>query len=107
MRGDVTFSSEAHVYGIIDGDLVQQSNHLLHIGKTGWTHGSVRSQGPVVIEGRVDGEIQAAHKIVILSTATVRGRLTAPKIQIKAGAIVEGDVQMGAPLAPSTLVRAA
>jgi len=107
LRGDITFSSGAHIFGIVEGDLTQQSVQAVHIGKTGWVHGSVKSQGPVLIEGRVDGHVQATHKIVLSPTATVRGSLTAPGVEIRPGAIVEGEVVMAGIGSRRSLTQAA
>ncbi|MCB0416682.1 MAG: polymer-forming cytoskeletal protein [Bdellovibrionaceae bacterium] len=107
LAGDVTFSSTAHVFGVVEGDVLQHALEPLQVGKSGWIHGNIRSQGTVVIEGRVDGDVVSTTRIQLLPTATVRGRLQAPSIQIRAGAIFEGEMQMSAGLARPVLKAAA
>ncbi len=55
--------------------------------------GGIDARGPVVIEGRVDGNLVSITKIRLLSTAIVHGTLTAPAIEIASGAIFEGDIK--------------
>lgn len=107
LAGDVTFSSTAHVFGVVEGDVLQHALEPLQIGKSGWVHGNIQSQGGVVIEGRVDGDVVSATRIQLLPTATVRGRLHAPSVQIRAGAIFEGEMQMSSALSKPVLKAAA
>jgi cytoskeletal protein CcmA (bactofilin family) len=97
VQGSLTFFSNTQVFGVVEGDLLQQSLEALQVGKGGWVNGSITSQGPVVIEGRVDGSISSTTKIRLLPTATVRGSLDAPQIEILAGAIFEGELHMPTP----------
>jgi cytoskeletal protein CcmA (bactofilin family) len=94
VRGDLTFQSGTQVFGVVEGDVTQQSLESLQIGKSGWINGTIQSQGPVLIEGRVDGQIQSATKIKLMPTASVRGALTAPAVEIKPGAVFEGELKM-------------
>jgi len=90
MRGEITFSSGTTIFGVIEGEIIQQSLELLQVGKTGWVSGSIVSQGPVLVEGKVDGDIVSQTKISLLPSATVHGLLRAPSIEIRAGALYEG-----------------
>ena len=92
-RGDLSFFSETYVFGIVEGDLYQQSHEAIRVGASGWVHGRVISQGPVVVEGRVEGDIESAESIRLLPTATVSGRIKAPRIEVQGGAVVNGDVK--------------
>lgn len=94
LRGTLTFSGQVYVYGIVDGKIIQNSSAFLQVGHKGWIHGSVFSKGPIVIEGRVEGEMISECKIVLLPSSRVLGRLKAPSIEIHAGATFEGDVVM-------------
>src|SRR4051812_20332639 len=83
-QGSLTFQSNAQVFGIVEGELFQESQETLQIGKTGWVHGSIFSEGPVIVEGRVDGNIKSNTVIRISSSATVHGVLDAPAVKITA-----------------------
>ena len=95
LQGSLTFVSGTQVFGMVEGDIDQQSLEPLHVGKTGWVNGTIASRGPVLVEGRVEGNIQSSTRIRLLPTAVVRGALIAPAVDIRAGAIFEGDVEMG------------
>ncbi len=94
MQGTLTFTSHTHIFGVVEGDVLQQTLESVHVGRNGWVNGAINSQGPVFVEGRVDGNITSNTQIQLLPTATVRGRLSAPSIAIRAGAIFEGDLEM-------------
>lgn len=106
VQGSLTFFSHTQIFGVIEGDVSQQSLETLNIGRTGWVNGTISSQGPVMVEGKVDGDIVSATQIKLLPTATVRGRLIAPSISIRAGAVFEGELRM-AQKAPQAAKRAA
>lgn len=93
-QGSLTFFSSTQVFGVVEGELLQQSLEPLNIGKTGWVNGAIVSQGPVIVEGRVDGNIKSHTQIRLLPTATVHGQLIAPSISIRPGAVFEGDLVM-------------
>lgn len=95
LSGTLTFTSGTQVFGMVEGQIDQQSFEPLHVGKTGWVHGGIASQGPVLVEGRVEGDIRSTTRIRLLPTAVVRGALIAPAVEIRAGAVFEGDVKMG------------
>lgn len=97
VEGTLTFFSATQVFGLVNGELVQQSLEPLQIGKTGWIHGGIHSQGPVLVEGLVEGDIDSATQIRLLSTAVVRGRLSAPSIEIRPGAVLDGETNMARP----------
>ena len=94
IQGSLTFFSEAGIFGIIEGDIVQQSLEPLQLGRSSWVHGTISAQGPILIEGRVEGDVKSLSKIVLAATASVTGSLTAPHIEIRAGAMFNGDSQM-------------
>jgi len=93
-QGTLTFFSNTQVFGVIEGEIHQQSLETLQIGKTGWVHGAIQSEGPVIVEGRVDGNISSTTVIRLLGSATVHGALNAPAIEILAGAFIEGELVM-------------
>src|SRR5580658_24150 len=86
LQGTLTFVSGVQVFGTVEGHLDQQSLEPLHVGSTGWVNGAINSQGPVIVEGRVDGDITSSTRIRLLPSAVVTGTLIAPAIDIRAGA---------------------
>lgn len=100
MKGDLTFVSNTQIHGIVEGDVQQTTLELLQIGPTGWIHGCVDSKGPVVIEGRIDGDIASETSICLHPTATVSGALKAPVVKVLPGALLEGEIQMNSKVRP-------
>ena len=90
IRGDLYFFSEAEVFGTVEGNVRQESLEPLSIGQFGWVHGDIRSTGPVLVSGRIDGEISSDTQVRVLSTARIEGTIRAPSIEIRPGAIVNG-----------------
>jgi cytoskeletal protein CcmA (bactofilin family) len=95
--GDLRFLSETEIHGTVEGNVDQESLERLRVGKCGWVKGSVRSAGPVQIDGRVEGDVSSQTKIELSPTACVRGVLNAPAIAVAMGAIFEGEFQMKVP----------
>lgn len=102
MKGDLAFVSNTHIHGIVEGNVQQTSLEALNIGPTGWIYGSIESKGPVLVEGRIDGDIVSDTSIRLLPTATVSGALKAPIVRVHPGALLQGEVQMNAKVRPLT-----
>lgn len=94
VQGDLTFLGTTQIHGMVEGDVQQQSLDPLCIGRTGWVRGSIQSVGNVLVEGRVDGDITSTTKIKLATTATVHGTLNAPSIEVRPGALFEGEFHM-------------
>lgn len=108
VEGTLTFFSCSQIFGVVDGDVIQQSLEPLQVGRTGWVHGNLISQGPVLVEGRVEGDIQSATHIRLMPTAVVRGCLNSPSIEIRPGALIDGELAMEkAPVLRDLLPQAA
>lgn len=94
IQGDLSFLSTTEIHGLVEGNVQQQSLDKVTVGTTGWVRGSVTSKGPIHIDGRVDGDIVSSVKIRLSATACVHGTLTAPQIEVRPGALFEGDFHM-------------
>ena len=94
LLGNLTFMAEAQVFSTVEGEILQQSLEPLTIGKGGWIYGSISAEGPVVIEGRVEGNVYSKLTIRVTRTGYVRGTLVGPNIEVEAGAQVEGEFIM-------------
>lgn len=79
IRGEVRGDS------VVDGAVV--------IAEPGSWHGQITAD-VVVVEGRVEGGIEAREKIEILATAKVLGTLQSPTLAIANGAFHEGEIRM-------------
>jgi cytoskeletal protein CcmA (bactofilin family) len=94
LHGNLAFISGTQVFGQVEGDIAHESLEPLHVGKTGWVHGTITATGPVLVEGRVDGDIRSLTRVRLLPSAVVRGSIVAPSVEIRAGARFEGELAM-------------
>ena len=96
IQGNLTFLSTAQIHGWVEGDVALEGLDSLSIGRTGWVKGSVQATGPVFVEGRVEGDITSAVKIRLSPTAQVKGTLNAPQVEVRPGAVFDGEFKMKA-----------
>lgn len=94
LRGDLCFNSETHLYGTLEGNIYNESKDSLQIGKSGWVYGSLFSEGPVFVEGRIEGNITCSTQITLRPTATVLGTLHCSLIRVEPGAYLDGELKM-------------
>lgn len=94
IQGSMTFLSAATVHCVVEGDLIQQGVELLHVGKRGWIHGSVSSLGPVLVEGRIEGDLRSKSRVTIAPSGVVSGKIDAPAIEVSPGAQINGELQI-------------
>ncbi len=106
IRGDLYFFADAEVYGTVEGNIHQESLEHLAVGPLGWVHGHIHAEGPVIVGGRVDGEIRSSTLIRILPTARIDGNLSCPTVEVQPGAIVNGQFD-SQPTSSTRLVKAA
>lgn len=103
LSGELSFTSSVQVFGVIDGGIIQTSYESVEIGRSGWVNGSIQSKGPIRVEGRVEGEIHSETLVRLSPSALVKGKIIAPRVEILAGALFDGALNMGfnRPLSPS------
>lgn len=97
LRGEVTASEDLRVDGVIEGRI-----ELAHGELTIGSH--ARITAPIVarrvqIGGSVVGDVRATEAVVIVSTGSLRGDITAPRVEIADGAYFRGRIDMSAALA--------
>lgn len=80
----------------IDGKFEGQTLHVdqLQIGPKGRAKTNIVA-GSVVVEGIVIGNIDASHRILLLSTARVLGDIKTPELIIQDGVVLEGKCTIG------------
>ena len=98
--GDLSFEGKAQIFGSLEGNIEHKSPETLHIGKTAWINGNVISHGPVIIEGRVEGNITSSTKVRVLGTAIILGDITSPRIEVRPGAQLETQFRVGDKMMP-------
>jgi cytoskeletal protein CcmA (bactofilin family) len=66
----------------------------LTIGANGSCSAEVHAKNVVVI-GKVNGNVIATERIEIQATGLVNGDVSAPKLIVQEGAVVNGSIEMG------------
>lgn len=91
IAGTVTGDGPYVFCGTVEGEC--NINGSVTLAPSGRWHGTIRATD-VVVAGEVDGDVIAAERIEVTSSARVRGSLTGHAIAVAQGAIVEGEIRV-------------
>jgi cytoskeletal protein CcmA (bactofilin family) len=91
--GKLNFQGSVRVDGNFTGEV--ESKGTLVIGKDAQVEGEIKV-GQMIVSGRIEGEIVASEKVVLHKTANLVGSLKTPVLVIEEGAVLEGQITMGA-----------
>jgi cytoskeletal protein CcmA (bactofilin family) len=110
IKGDLSGDEDMVIEGKVDGK-VDLPNNQLTVGANGVVKAEVSAKS-VVIVGRVAGNVQGTERVEIQATGVVEGDVTAPKLVVSEGAVLNGSIHMsraegGAARPPSAPVREA
>ena len=94
IKGDLTGKEDLVIEGTVEGR-VELPEAQLTVGANGSIQAEVRAKSVVVI-GKVSGDIHGTDRIEIQSTGVVQGDVTAPKLVVAEGAVLNGNIQTGA-----------
>lgn len=92
VKGELSGSEDLYVDGQVEGTIALKGNSLT-VGPNGQVKASVEAKG-VVVQGRLDGNIQASDRVELRKSATVTGDITAQRISIEEGASLKGKVDI-------------
>ena len=106
INGTVSGEGNLIILGTFEGEFDVKGQ--VKVAQGAVIKGNIKATG-VSINGRVDGTIVALERILLDTTASMKGRLMTPKISIQDGAVFDGELQMsGKPgLAPEQAPKAA
>lgn len=91
VKGQLLAAEDIHIAGRVEGD-IQLQEHVLTVQPTADLSAGVVAKS-VVIQGAVRGDIVAVHSIALQQSASVAGKLAAPRIAINEGASFNGKVE--------------
>ena len=90
--GDIKFTDQLFVSGKVSGNvLADDEKATVVISEEGCVSGEVRVPN-VVINGLVDGNVYASHKVELAAQAKVQGNLYYKLIEMQLGALVDGQL---------------
>lgn len=92
-RGELEFEDTLRVDGRFNGKIT--SKNELIVGETAHVEGEVHV-GRIAISGTVEGTLIADDKIEIHRSGKVYGKIQCPVLVVEEGAIIQGDISMGA-----------
>ena len=95
IKGDLTGSEDIVVEGTVEGKVDFPQNQLT-IGANGTAKAEVTAKTIVVI-GRVTGNVHGTERVEIQATGVVEGDVSAPRLVVAEGAVLNGSIHMTQP----------
>ena len=90
-KGDLSAEEDLLIQGRVEGSITHTQR--LTVGPQGTVKANIRAQ-LIIVEGTVDGDLQADKSVVVKETAKVIGNIFAPTVSILEGASFSGRVDM-------------
>jgi len=92
IKGELSGSEDLYVDGNVEGK-IELRNNSLTVGPNGNIKADVTAKA-VVIQGKLDGAVNASDRVELRKTAVVTGDLTTQRIAIEEGAFLKGKVDI-------------
>jgi cytoskeletal protein CcmA (bactofilin family) len=92
IKGDLTGNEDMVIEGKVEGK-VDLPNNQLTVGANGTVQAEISAKS-VVIVGRVSGNVHGAERIEIQGTGIIEGDVSAPRLVVAEGAVLNGAIKM-------------
>jgi cytoskeletal protein CcmA (bactofilin family) len=92
-KGDLSAEEDLLIQGRVEGSITHTQR--LTVGPQGTVKANIRAQF-IVVEGTVDGDLQADKSVFVKESAKVVGNIFAPTVSILEGAAFSGRIDMDA-----------
>jgi len=92
IKGELSGSEDLYVDGNVDGK-IELRNHSLTVGPNGNVKANVSAKS-VVIQGKLDGSVNASERVELRKSAVVTGDVTTQRIAIEEGAFLKGKIDI-------------
>ena len=92
IKGELSGSEDLYIDGQVEGSIALKGNSLT-VGPNGQVKGSVDAKA-VVVQGKLEGNIQSSDRVDLRKSATVTGDISAQRISIEEGAFLKGKVDI-------------
>ncbi|HZQ22368.1 MAG TPA: polymer-forming cytoskeletal protein [Terriglobales bacterium] len=92
IKGELSGSEDLYVDGQVTGSIELRGNSLT-VGPNGQVKANVSAK-TVVVQGRVEGNVQAADRVDLRKSAVMLGDLFTQRIAIEDGAYLKGKVDI-------------
>jgi cytoskeletal protein CcmA (bactofilin family) len=95
IKGELSGSEDLYLDGQVEGSIALKGNSLT-VGPNGRLKGSVEAKS-VVVQGKLEGNIQASERVDLRKSAIVIGDITTQRLSIEEGASLKGKVDTHRP----------
>jgi cytoskeletal protein CcmA (bactofilin family) len=92
IQGEITGTEDVHVEGEIQGS-IHLAAASLTVGPRGHVHAGIRAR-QVEVHGKVEGNIEAAERVLVGRSGAVVGDVVTQRIAIEDGAVLRGSVEI-------------
>jgi cytoskeletal protein CcmA (bactofilin family) len=92
IKGDLTGNEDLVLEGKVEGK-VDLPNNQLTVGANGSVKAEIEAKAVVVV-GKVTGNIRGTDRIEIQATGIVEGDVSAPRLIVAEGAVLNGAIKM-------------
>jgi cytoskeletal protein CcmA (bactofilin family) len=92
IKGELSCSEDLYIDGQVEGTINPKGNRLT-IGPNGRVKANVNACA-VVVQGKLDGNIQASDRVDLKQSAVVTGDIATQRISIDEGAYFKGGVNI-------------
>jgi len=92
IKGELSGSEDLYLDGHVEGS-IELRNHSLTVGPNGNVKANVSAKG-VVIQGKLEGSVNASDRVELRQSAVVTGDVTTQRISIEEGAFLKGKVDI-------------
>lgn len=92
-KGRLDFTGSVRIDGAFEGEV--ESEGTLVVGREAVICGQVRV-GQLVLGGSLCGDVVATTRVLLNKTARFRGTMITPALAVEEGALLEGQLNMGA-----------
>jgi cytoskeletal protein CcmA (bactofilin family) len=92
IKGELSGSEDLYVDGNVEGK-IELRNHSLTIGPNGKVKADISAKS-VVIQGKLEGTVNATERVELLKSAFMTGDVTTQRIAIEEGALLKGKVDI-------------
>src|SRR2546430_1810721 len=92
IKGEVSGSEDLYVDGSVEGKTALR-NQSMTVGPNGNVKADVVAKA-VVIQGKLDGSVNASDRVELRKAAVVKGDVTTQRIAIEEGAFLKGKVDI-------------
>ena len=92
IKGELEAAEDLDIAGRLEGSIMHTANRLV-VRDTGVVKANIATNN-LIIEGRVEGDIQGRESVVLSETANVTGNIETARLTIADGARFNGKVTM-------------